>query len=1095
MLEVSKLHRYPYFANVFLLINLLCLCLLFGVSATANTRFGDAYALAGSNPCTWSMGTAGIEKVVTFSNGKFELTSFKNKNSKQVREYVQGGVASPEFRFTWDGEILTGITGGWQCTGGASTLTEKGGQQVLQVDVKLARPQLNVTKHYIIFPSNSVIQEWTDYTNTGPNSHNLATPSFSEHHLMSQDVTSAQVQLYYMSGAKCCTSEAWTLRTTPLTSAYARIFDSYDNFGCVDSGATSAICTQKSFMETSASYIPWFSLFDQTNKNGVMLSFDYFGRWKAMIGNINGGVSLSLNIPNYTSDVNQGKTVASPQSMVMTYANDLEDMTERILEWQYQYLWDYTKPGTLGAVKAPGDWCTGTQWCKQWDQQGIRFKIFSLADRERAIGIDTDWRDNGWWDKAGDWNGPDFKLTRDYLDKSGITSLIYYPAYGANTDSVMYDQHKSWFSSESPCGYTKRIVDLSNEKAEAWMKNLLVGRAQLWGDYVWRNDMCPVANVSGAIQLSQDQAFRRTVKHFLDYVPNGSFFAVNSGGNEIGFDYVRLASHAQHFDTPGVEAHYDASRLFPVDKLSGDPNAWSKQGYCTTALWSSLIMNPSFYSSAYGYPGQTWHGDTSDPAQLECARKIIETYHYLLANGVAGRWVRQYHPASSDNSRNWFERLSWDRIKGTISYLGADVTSPVTVYPKALMPETTYDVRYQFNSGSIQQTGADLMKRGITFTAGLKQGDIIYLNLPKHPGSGLDKIAPTAPSSVTATAATNVNYHGVEVKWVAGSDDNWVSYYNIYRSDTLIGRVSKGTFYFDHTPAASIDVVYGVQSVDGDGNLSAISQSIPPAGIARDVPIDDASSNGITYSGKWLHLTAEHGAYEGTVSSSTDPKATAVIPFTASAVTLYVKFGPDEGKAEIKIDGALDAIIDLYAPDSNNHSIPVYSKTWTETGRHVLSVTPTGTKNLKSSGTAVYIDGLQICTPSPKQVFENNNNLLEYSGNGWSHQSQVASGASNYDVHRSSTEDDAAELAFTGSRVSLTGQYDIASGMADIYIDGKFETRIDTYGNRGEQVRRTILFDKSWALPGRHSIKVVVLGRKNLDSEGTAVSIDTFRVS
>ena len=102
-------------------------------------------------------------------------------------------------------------------------------------------------------------------------------------------------------------------------------------------------------------------------------------------------------------------------------------------------------------------------------------------------------------------------------------------------------------------------------------------------------------------------------------------------------------------DPSGDEAFFDASRLFPVDKISGDPNEWSQNGYCTDLIWADLAMNPSFVSSAF--PQNGWHADTTDTPQIECARKLVDTYKYMLAEGVAGRWVRQYHPASSDDRR------------------------------------------------------------------------------------------------------------------------------------------------------------------------------------------------------------------------------------------------------------------------------------------------------------------------------------------------------------------------------------------------------------------------------------------------------------
>jgi len=100
--------------------------IVYGLKASAATS-GDAYATQGVNACTWTMGTAGIEKVVTFSGGNYQLTSFKNKLTSPVREYVQGTQSSSEFRFTWDGTMYTGSSGGWTCNAGSSSTVTVGG--------------------------------------------------------------------------------------------------------------------------------------------------------------------------------------------------------------------------------------------------------------------------------------------------------------------------------------------------------------------------------------------------------------------------------------------------------------------------------------------------------------------------------------------------------------------------------------------------------------------------------------------------------------------------------------------------------------------------------------------------------------------------------------------------------------------------------------------------------------------------------------------------------------------------------------------------------------------------------------------------------
>ena len=64
-----------------------------------------------------------------------------------------------------------------------------------------------------------------------------------------------------------------------------------------------------------------------------------------------------------------------------------------------------------------------------------------------------------------------------------------------------------------------------------------------------------------------------------------------------------------------------------------------------------------------------------------------------------------------------------------------------------------------------------------------------------------------------------MGYPGVELAWKPGTDDNWVSCYEVFRDGALIDKVAHGTYYFDHSvgadPAAG-DVVSHARGVRPD---------------------------------------------------------------------------------------------------------------------------------------------------------------------------------------------------------------------------------------------------------------------------------------
>ena len=76
----------------------------------------------------------------------------------------------------------------------------------------------------------------------------------------------------------------------------------------------------------------------------------------------------------------------------------------------------------------------------------------------------------------------------------------------------------------------------------------------------------------------------------------------------------------------------------------------------TRATWRGLLC------INYDTTGDTWN-----PEKLEGIRQLNDIYHYLLSQGVVGRWVHVYRPAvEGDDPTMYFERLSRDGKRGII---------------------------------------------------------------------------------------------------------------------------------------------------------------------------------------------------------------------------------------------------------------------------------------------------------------------------------------------------------------------------------------------------------------------------------------------
>jgi hypothetical protein len=716
------------------------------------------------------------------------------------------------------------------------------------------------------------------------------------------------------------------------------------------------------FRAGSSSYAPWVALYNHSSRDGLLIGWDYFGHWASSYTlDGRGGVRARMNVQGYDRDLMPGETVTTPKAFVGLFAGDLDDAGNALLDWQYRYLWDYTRDGWFPGIRMLGDWWKGTAWGLpggSWTGGGGDFdstarKVFRLADTMREVGADVYHRDWGWWDRAGDWNGPDFRTMGEYLRKSGMGQLIYAFLYTVDPESRVAREHPDWIVKDGSGWSTTNTLDMSRPEVVAFMQGQLDAFVAQWGDFEWRNDSMITSRKNGddTVLLGQDQGMRAVLKGFLDKHPGTAFQAVNGGGLYAGYDYVRYSSNIQFSDAAvGLVRNYWIALLLPPDKVADNPDAWRDVNNYDKATWRGwLCLNPDTV------------GDTWDPVKLDGLRELFGIYHYLQTKGVVGQWVHVFRPiVTGDDPTMYFQRMSRDGLRGIIIPKRV-APAPVIIRPKGLLAAETYVVNYQESREIERRTGADLMAKGITLEK-MPPGELIYLNLPMHPGSTLDKEPPKSPPTVTKRRADNMGFPGVELEWQPGSDNNWIFYYEIFRDGLALDKIAKGTFYFDHSAGADLGATYEVRTVDGAGN---VSPRVAAQGLAvrRSRIFDDASAAGIQFSPQWEHRKEEPlVAYNGTITSSDVKGATAELTFEGKRVLWFTRLGAENGEASVSIDGGPAQIVDTYSADDIwgvgfRHEFPV-------PGRHTIRIEVLGKRGVhpaeRSTGTLIFVDGIRV---------------------------------------------------------------------------------------------------------------------------------------
>ncbi|HET6387142.1 MAG TPA: hypothetical protein VFJ58_27455, partial [Armatimonadota bacterium] len=702
------------------------------------------------------------------------------------------------------------------------------------------------------------------------------------------------------------------------------------------------------FRMGSSSYAPWVALQRRDSGAGIFIGWDYFGHWASSYeADGNGVVTARMRVAGHHQTLAPGESVSAPQAFAGLFRDDLDDAGNELLDWQYRYLWDYTREGWFPAIRMLGYWWKGTGWGRPavgWTGGDPDFgsafrKIFRVADLMREVGGDVYHRDWGWWDRAGDWNGPDFRSTHDYLRKYGIGQLIYAFLYTVDPKSKVAQDHPNWVLGGS-------TLDLSRPEVVQFIEGQLEQFYQKWSDFEWRNDSTPTSphGADDTPLLKQDEGFRQVIRAFLDRHPDCAFQSVNGGGNDAGYDYVRYSSTIQFSDgAVGIHHNHYASLLFPPDKTNDNPDQWNPDHF-DVAAWRRLLC------SNFDMTGDTW-----DPVKLEGLREQIDIYHYLQAHGVVGRWARVYRRrVVGDDPVLYFQRLSRDRLRAMI-IPKRSTPGPVTIWPKGLLANARYVVSFQVTPDAMERSGSDLMGRGISLQT-MAPGELIYLKLPMHPGSKVDTIPPTPPANAKKRLAENMGYPGVEVVWAPGSDNNWVSYYEAVRDGDRIGRAAKGHYFFDHSAGADPAARYEIVTVDGAGNRSGSVLADGP--IAPRARVVDDADPAARFTGPWRRETDLEPAHAGTISSTEAPGASVEITFSGGRVLWFSKLGSDCGVAHAQLDQEPIETIDTYSAD-DIWGVCVYQKR-SPAGDHRLRITVTGDHASRSSGNLVYVDGFRV---------------------------------------------------------------------------------------------------------------------------------------
>ncbi len=371
----------------------------------------------------------------------------------------------------------------------------------------------------------------------------------------------------------------------------------------------------------------------------------------------------------------------------------------------------------------------------------------------------------------------------------------------------------------------------------------------------------------------------------------------------------------------------------------------------------------------------------------------------------------------------------------------------------------------------------------------------------------------TAAFSTTAGAQATFIFTGPSVNWIGGRgsgtgiasvslDGVPVAQVDTYSKTTEV-RVTmftiNGLANTTHTltieatgqknPASTSPLVI-VDAFDVPGPAVSRLQETDPNVAFTPGWVEDNTVNstipGITNG--WLPNISIRAWSAGAAALSTTAGAQATFAFTGTSITWIGARGTQSGIANVYLDGTFVAKIDMYS-STEQIQAAVFTQTGLANAPHTLTIEVTGQQNPAAQNALVVVDGFEVTSPG-MQIQETDPSIV--------YDSEWITG--NRD--KAYSEGTAAETAvagaqatftFTGTGVSWIGARGPQTGIARVYLDGRFVDEIDTYAPT-EGIQET-LYTATGLAAGSHTLMIEATGQRNLVSTNSWVLIDAFNVT
>ncbi|MDJ0338185.1 right-handed parallel beta-helix repeat-containing protein [Cryobacterium sp. PH31-O1] len=293
--------------------------------------------------------------------------------------------------------------------------------------------------------------------------------------------------------------------------------------------------------------------------------------------------------------------------------------------------------------------------------------------------------------------------------------------------------------------------------------------------------------------------------------------------------------------------------------------------------------------------------------------------------------------------------------------------------------------------------------------------------------------------------------------------------------------------------------------------VAAASAATAPAGTS----VIDSTSGQIKYSGTWR--TTGSPSDNGASVKFASATSSASLTFTGSTVAYITRLTSSSGTSTVAIDGKNVATVNGYSA-TTKYQQSLFSTSNLSSGTHTITVSRTGQKDARSSGTSSIIDAFVTLTPvsattptpapTPAPVaaapvattapveaptgsttFDGASAAVKYAGSWRTSGSSSDSGGGV----QFTTSAGNASFTFQGTSVAFITRLTSSSGTSNIAIDGQTVATVNGYS--ATTAYKQNAYSTTSLSAGTHTITVTRTGQKDARSTGTSAIVDAFIVS